>query len=375
MKDNAQHDAPGLLEKRAQKGQFFRDVSRFGLERSVSQSSCAIFSGLEVSTTLHPMPLELRKRLPLQLYEACLGRFFFLRGEENEGQSFLQGGLEALSEGAIVPAHIDHVIDTSRRTTVLGAPLQEFQGSSNSLPRIAMVEHLLSALEAEGVEDVLIETSGEIPMLDGSAMAWCEVLQEAKKEKHSYEAALRHPEGFFKARPLIVFEQEQIFRDESGSFYLLLPPSSSMHEEAKDSSPSLRLTVMIDYPHEPLIGSQVASLNWDERWTENYRREIAPCRSFCSKRELQILQEKGLLRGGALTSGLVYEGEKVLTPGGLRAEHEMARHKLLDLIGDFSLAPYRFAGHLITLRPGHQGNISCARAFVAAWNEESKCHL
>lgn len=313
------------------------------LTRCCHLQGISIFSGKSQSVTVRNWTCVeqevLNRLLPdeLKVLQGCKGRFFVQKSKK--------APLEYL------PAHLDYVVDTSRRTTVLGlankgflvgAPVQEKQAFS-----VAMVEHLLAALEAENITNVIIEVEQEIPMLDGSSQAWCDVFKTAKigaiTNNHSIMNTIRCDQG------------KHLSFQHGSSLYLLLPLAQN----------EKKWSVMIDFPNEPLIQTQAFTVEESLGFTEKFREEIAPARSFCSKSELDLLHAKGLILAGGYENGLVYHRERVLTPGGLRFSNEMARHKILDMIGDFSLFPFQVVGHIIAIKPSHAGNIAFGH-FLAA---------
>lgn len=245
-----------------------------------------------------------------------------------------------------LPAHLHCVVDTSKRTTVLGGTshLMGSQGSESSQvqSRFSMVEHLLAALEAESIYNVIIEIDQEIPMLDGSSVIWCELLRSKKEPIENFQSTRS------------VVSSQELGKVEfypsttAGAMYVLIPADDE----------KLRLSVMIDFPSEPLILTQSHSISVDERFSTSFFEEIAPARTFCSIKELTLLQKMGLIRAGGTDNGLVYDQGEVLSKDGLRYTNEMARHKLLDVVGDFSLFPFDLTGHLIAIKPSHAGNIA-----------------
>lgn len=309
----------------------------YTLKKEIEIQSIAIFSGETTSLKIRPWSGEeksffsSRPQSLVQMITEAKGRLFSYC-PKNQPPIF-------------IPAHLDAVVDTSRRTTVLGNTIQMDPTQAQNTFCIPMVEHLLAALEAEGVVDVIIEVTGEVPMRDGSALPWCKDLKDAKTP-----ISIERPQ-LPVICPQIHGNIEFFHPSPKGSLYIFIPSDEE----------SLRLSTLIDFPSEPLIQSQAQSITQDESFTSTFFDEIAPARTFCSKSDLQLLQEMGLIKGGGVDNGLIYEESMVLSPGGLRFENEMARHKLLDMIGDFSLFPFALKGHVIAIKPSHAGNIAFGR--------------
>jgi UDP-3-O-[3-hydroxymyristoyl] N-acetylglucosamine deacetylase len=111
----------------------------------------------------------------------------------------------------------------------------------------------------------------------------------------------------------------------------------------------LRVTYHIAFPH-PLIGAQSIEFALG---SSNYATEVAPARTFGFLEELEMLRKNGLIRGGSLQNAVVLDRKGVINPEGLRFPDEFCRHKLLDLIGDFSLLGHPLIGHVVAERAGH----------------------
>jgi UDP-3-O-[3-hydroxymyristoyl] N-acetylglucosamine deacetylase/3-hydroxyacyl-[acyl-carrier-protein] dehydratase len=94
---------------------------------------------------------------------------------------------------------------------------------------------------------------------------------------------------------------------------------------------------------------------------ESWEREIGHARTFCFFEEIEALIKNGLIKGGSLENAVVIRDDAVLTTEPLRYPEEFVRHKILDIIGDLSLAGRPMAGHVIAVRPGHAANCEFAR--------------
>jgi len=199
---------------------------------------------------------------------------------------------------------------------------------------VQTVEHLLAALSAFGIDNLCIEIDGpEIPIEDGSAKVFVEMIEKG---------------GLFKQRAM---------RQEVRLLQPLFWSQEDVHLVALPAE-EYRISYTLNYPHSNLLGAQFYSSVINE---EHFRDEIAPARTFSLYEDLIPLLEKGLLKGGTLDNGVVIKEEKVMNPEGLRFKEEMARHKILDLVGDLSLIGVPLLAHIIAIRSGHYSNSALAK--------------
>lgn len=199
---------------------------------------------------------------------------------------------------------------------------------------IMMVEHLLSALYAYGVDNAVVEMEGpELPAADGSAQMFVDLIE--KSGLASQDASRKY-----------VRVCNPIYWSE-GDVHLVALPSEEF-----------RLSYTMHYPHSPLLRSQYYSLPLQPL---RYKAEIAPCRTFSLYEEILPFIEKGLIKGGGLENALVIQGGRILNPEGARFEDEMVRHKILDLIGDLALIGAPLLAHVIAVRSGHASNVAFAK--------------
>jgi len=190
---------------------------------------------------------------------------------------------------------------------------------------ISTTEHLLSALAGLDVDNVVVEIDNlELPILDGSARPFVELIDKAgirrQRARRSFVKILRPVEVIDGVRRIAVY------------------PADVFH-----------VTYRIVFPH-PSIGAQSIEFAPD---SSNYATEIAPARTFGFLEELEMLRKNGLIRGGSLENAVVLDRNGVINPEGLRFPDEFCRHKLLDLIGDFSLLGHPLIGHVVAERAGH----------------------
>lgn len=233
---------------------------------------------------------------------------------ENTGVVF-----HRLTQGGAVsiPAAHDRVVDT-RLATVLG------EGNV----RISTVEHLLGALAACQIDNVNIDIDGdEVPIMDGSAD---EFMRAFRKTGLVTQTAQRQ---------YLVIKRAITIND--GQRRISLTPSDRF-----------RVTFTISFDH-PEIKTQSRSFNIDR---DSFEVDIAPARTFGFLRDVEKLKEAGLAMGGSLENAIVVDDKKILNPEGLRFNDEFVRHKVLDIVGDLSLAGRPIIGHVIASRSGHDLN-------------------
>ena len=223
------------------------------------------------------------------------------------------------------PARADYIVDTVRATVV---------GMGEH--RVSTVEHLLSALLGCGVDNALIDVHGrEIPVADGSAKVFSDAIAEA--------GLANLPE----ARVRWIPTETRVFRD--GDKLLVVAPASSF-----------RVRMMLAYP--PPLGSQYVDV---EITPELYRSEIAPNRTFALLHEVDELRKRGLAQGGTLDNAVVIGPDGPLAP--LRSPTEPARHKILDLVGDFALLGAYPQCEVIAIKSGHKLHCTAVRELVSSF--------
>lgn len=224
--------------------------------------------------------------------------------------------------GIDIPARHDLVADT-RLSTVLALP---------GLPqaRVGTVEHVMAALAATGITNVVVEVDGpELPILDGSAANIVFLIDCA---------GIAPQEA---PRPALAVIRTVRVEGPDGAYAELRPATSGM--------PGLHADISIDFP-ATAIGTQALAL---QITGASIRRDLAAARTFCLLSEVEAMQAAGLARGGSLDNAVVVDGAKVLNPAGLRMEGEFVRHKLLDTVGDLALAGATLHAGLRAHRPGH----------------------
>jgi len=233
--------------------------------------------------------------------------------------------------GANLAARFDYVSD-ARLCTVLASP-------DRPELRVGTVEHLMAALSACGISNVLVELDGpEVPVLDGSAAQWVFLLDCAGSVEQ--------------AAPARVIEVLRTVRVEDGEAFAELRPGDSNVLE-------MSMSIAFD---APAIGRQALSL---AAGGPAVRHELTEARTFTLAHEVAGLQAVGLAQGGSLDNAVVVDGARVLNPGGLRMADEFVRHKMLDAVGDLAMAGAMLRGRFVGHRSGHMLNNRVLRALFA----------
>lgn len=257
---------------------------------------------------------------------------------DNNGIAFRRVDLEG---APVVPALCEYVTDTSRGTTI-----------EKGAAKVSTIEHIVSALWSMGVDNAIIDIDGpEVPIMDGSAREYvariAEVgIVEQKADRKYYEVT-----------------EKQVYTIPDKGVAIIIYPDDEF-----------TVSVHIDF-NSKVVGNQYATLDMYNEYAEN----IAPCRTFCFLHEIEPLLKMNLIKGGDLNNAIVvvenpisdeqlehlkqvFGKDDIRVTGGylnnlqLRASNELARHKLLDLLGDFALLGMRIKGRVWASRPGHFAN-------------------
>jgi UDP-3-O-[3-hydroxymyristoyl] N-acetylglucosamine deacetylase/3-hydroxyacyl-[acyl-carrier-protein] dehydratase len=281
------------------------------------------------------------------LHTGVTANLTFKPAPENHGYQFQRIDLP---EKTIIEADVDHVVDTNRGTTI---------GKNGA--KVSTIEHVLAALAGMEIDNVLLEIDGpEVPIMDGSAKPFIEILQKAGVQQQNAE------------RIYYSLSENITYEDPSRKTEMLAVPSEDF-----------RLTVMVDY-NTDILGTQHATIyNIKE-----FIPEVSGCRTFCFLHELEMMLKANLIKGGDITNAIVVVDKEVsedrlnylrkvfhredvevkkgfLNNAKLRYQNEPARHKLLDIVGDLALVGAPIKGHILAARPGHGANVEFARKIRA----------
>lgn len=189
---------------------------------------------------------------------------------------------------------------------------------------IRTVEHLLAVLHAFEIDNLLVQLDGpEVPIADGSSRPLVEVLEQAGVRELPY------------AKERMIVRKSVEYSE--GDKYIRISP----HRK-------LKISYLIDFPNH-FIGRQTYSITVNKN---NFKKKIAPARTFCLLHEVEFLKKNGLAKGGSLDNAVVVADDRILN-GGLRFDDEFVRHKVLDVIGDLFLLGKPVQGHVEVHKGGH----------------------
>lgn len=218
------------------------------------------------------------------------------------------------ADGASLAASVEHLVATELCTAISGNGFQ-----------VKTIEHILAALAGLGIDNVYVDVNAsEAPVMDGSSAHFVRLIQSA-----GIVAQNRRQPYLKITRPLEVID---------GNRRVRIEPSATT-----------KMTYSIHYNH-PLIQTQTYTY---EHSAQAFEREISDARTFGFLQEVEALWARGLGQGGNLDNTIVLSHDGILNESGLRFPNEFVRHKILDLIGDFSLLGVPFIGHIIAERSGH----------------------
>lgn len=196
--------------------------------------------------------------------------------------------------------------------------------------RVATVEHLMSALSATGVDNIIIELNGsEVHIMDGSSIPFIYLLQTAKLKE--LDAAKK----FVLINDVIEVKD----KDKWARF------------EPYDG---FKIDFTIDFPH-PVFDTSTNKVALDF-YDESYITEISRARTFGFMQEVEYLRSNGLARGGSLDNAIVLDEYKIINTDGLRYNDEFVRHKILDAVGDLYMLGYSIIGNFKAYKSGHELN-------------------
>ena len=300
------------------------------IKSSISLNGIGLHTGEKVNVTLDPAP-------------------------ENHGIKFQRVDLEGEPK---VDADVNYVTNTNRSTTL-----------ERGEAKVVTVEHLLSACAGMQVDNLLVKIDGpEMPILDGSSKYYVEAFQKTGYEEQNAEVE------FFEIRETLSYKDP-----DTGSELVAL------------ESDSFQITSLIDFD-SPVLNKQFAKL----QDMDHYADQIAPARTFVFVRELEKLLDQNLIKGGDLDNAVVIADKPVgkeelerlkvklnkpdieiqtegyLNTTKLHFSNEPARHKLLDVLGDLSLAGCRIKGKLLATKPGHKANVEFAKIIKKHYKEHKR---
>ncbi|WP_297945069.1 UDP-3-O-acyl-N-acetylglucosamine deacetylase [uncultured Campylobacter sp.] len=266
-----------------------------------------------IAKKVHNVGIGLHKGEPIRLTLEPL--------EAGSGIVFYRSDL-----GVSFKAEPKNVINTQMATVV---------GSEKGY--ISTIEHLMSAINAYGIDNIrIIVDANEIPVMDGSSASFCMLLDEAGVRKLDANK-----------KALIIKRAVEI---REGDKLVHLSPSKS---------PKFDYTIKFSHP---LIGTQHHVFEFSKK---AYLKEISRARTFGFLKDVQVLRSMGLALGGSLENAVVIDENKILNPEGLRFENEFVRHKILDAIGDLALVGAPILGDYTAFAGSHDLNHKLTLAVLA----------
>jgi UDP-3-O-[3-hydroxymyristoyl] N-acetylglucosamine deacetylase len=261
------------------------------LKKSVVFSGQGLHSGIKTGVVLHPLP-------------------------PNSGVLF-----SGISADATVPAHLDYVGSTGYATSLRGKGIV-----------VGTVEHFLAVLHSYGIGNLLVKIQGEIPIMDGSALEFCRLIEEAGIEEQEEEWSE------------IAIDRTYRVGDKNGESISVEPAET------------FSVKYVLNYP-EPVGIQEHTYVSHDP---DSFKGEIAPARTFGFLKDIEQLEKVGLVNGGRLSNCILIDNERVINTE-LRFPNEFARHKILDIIGDFYLLGRPMRGAVTARMTGHTDNIALLR--------------
>ncbi len=272
------------------------------LQTAVTLSGIGVHSGKEVQIVLHP-------------------------AEPNHGIKFLRTGLPEGRERLIAASHAN--VSATALCTVIG---------DNENGSVSTIEHLMAALTGLGVDNVLVEIDGaETPILDGSSAP--------------FVAAIDHSALINQAAKRRYLKVLKEVRVENGRAFSELLPNDR----------GFRLDVDIDFD-TPVIGRQRMVVDLAPAV---FRRDVSRARTFGFMSDVEKLWKVGFAMGSSLENSVAIDGDTILNPEGLRYPDEFVRHKLLDAVGDLSLAGLPLLATYRSYCGGHKMNAMVLEALFA----------
>jgi len=248
-----------------------------------------------------------------------------LRLEPLDGESGIVFYREDLATS--IPLSPDHVVNT-QMATVIGSE----KGS------VSTIEHFLSAVYAYGIDNLRVILDGpEMPVMDGSAISFCLLLDEAGINEQE------------QSKQVIRVKKEIEVTD--GKKYARLSPSQSAEFEFE-----------ISFNH-PVIGRQKERFEFS---TPGFINEIARARTFGFAKDIQYLQSQNLALGATLQNAIGLDEHRILNPEGLRFENEFVRHKILDAMGDMMVTGYNVLGKYSSFAGSHKLNYMLTSALLSS---------
>jgi len=233
-----------------------------------------------------------------------------------------------ISSGQTIPARIENIISTDYSTSLR-------KGRSS----VATIEHIMAVLHMYRITNLLIKIGDEVPVMDGSAKDFCELIEDGEFEDQ---------DEFY--QELIIDKTYTFGSKENGEPHISIEPCDTF-----------KVSYHMEYPAP--IG--VMDHTFEYKDEESFKKEIAPARTFGFMQDVAQLTKMGFASGGKLDNFILLGDGKVINTQ-LRFENEFPRHKILDILGDFYLLGRPIRGHIHAHKSGHTQNIGLLKTLVSA---------
>ncbi len=276
------------------------------LKKSVKINGIGLHSGVDVHMNIHPANPD---------HGIVFKRVDITDGKDN-----------------LIPARWDHVVDT-RLCTVIG--------NADGVT-LATIEHLMAAFRGCGIDNALVEIDApEVAVMDGSSKAFVDAFEETGLQVQG------QPRRAIRILKEVVIEED-------GKMTKLSPSAIPVYSG----------TIVYD---NATIGTQSYEM---KLVNGNFKHDMADCRTFGLLSDVEMMRSNGLALGGSMDNAVVIDDNGVMNPEGIRCQDEFIRHKLLDAIGDITLAGGLVIGRYESLKGGHALNNKVLRKLFeddSAW--------
>ena len=214
-------------------------------------------------------------------------------------------------------------------------------------PKVQTIEHLMSACSGLGLDNLVVDiTADELPILDGSSASFVYLLQSAGIVQQDA------PKRFLRVRKPVELREGE---------------GANLKWARLEPHHGFRLSFEIEFNH-PAVDSTGQRVVF-EMSGARYKSEIARARRIGFAKDVDAMRARGLTLGGNMDNAIVFDERKLLNSDGLRYGDEVAKHKILDAIGDLYVAGNMLASYS-SFRGGHALNNKLLRALLAdqeAW--------
>ncbi|HIB42394.1 MAG TPA: UDP-3-O-[3-hydroxymyristoyl] N-acetylglucosamine deacetylase, partial [Nitrospina sp.] len=233
-----------------------------------------------------------------------------------------------ISSEQTIPALLENIISTNYSTTL-------HKGRAS----VATIEHIMAVLHMYRITNLLVKVGDEVPVMDGSSKDFCELIEDGgiEEQDESYQE-------------LIIDKKYTFGSQKKGAPYISIEPSDTF-----------KVSYHMEYPAP--IGTMDHTFEYVD--SENFKKEIAPARTFGFMEDIAQLTKMGFASGGNLDNFILLGDGKVINTE-LRFENEFPRHKILDVLGDFYLLGKPIRGHIRANKSGHTQNIGLLKTLVNA---------